>query len=251
MKTTKNLVLKAAAICTTAFLIFTVISCQTNKEEYVYEDDDIIFADREEDNPAFVAPAITDDYLGDFDPILLKSTVALTKSGKKMKPKTLSKSYIVPRSNNLEIHFHQGPNKICVIFNKAERDKFKEAAELFLEQYDTKTIERHKPNKKNAYYRSRCSLWYGLTALTYGTGKNDYWTNCNIIDKHAYFMIHFIPSHNDNGKDVTPKFDLYFSPTQLRDFLELMDQEYLNSQVQELREKAYTYQSATSFVKAF
>ena len=40
---------------------------------------------------------------------------------------------------------------------------------------------------------------------------------------------------------MTPKFDLYFSPTQLRDFMELLDQEYLNSQVQELRDKAYTY----------
>lgn len=241
MKTTKNIVLKAAAIFTTTFLLFLVLSCQSNKSEYVYEDDDIVYADSEAEHPAFLAPEITDQFLADLDPIILKATVALMKSGKKMKPRELKKSYIVPRTNALEIHFRTTVDNICIILNKAEREKFKEAANLFLEKYENKTLEHRKPTKKNAIYYSRLSLWYGVLGLTSGTEKNDYWTNYNIIDKHAYFMIHFVPSHNDNGEDMTPKFDLYFSPTQLRDFMELLDQDYLNSQVQELRDKAYTY----------
>lgn len=237
MKTIKKL----SKIFITSVLLLSTISCASNSKEYVYEDDEIIFADKEAQNPAFVAPAMTDEYLGDFDPIKLKSTMALQKSGKKMRPKELTSSYIVPRTNNLEIHYRAMVNKICIILNKEERAKLKEAAERFLNEYETKTIERHKVNAKTAYYKSRCSLWYGLSGLATGSSKCDYWTNAEIIDKHAYFMIHFTPSRTDDGKDITPKENLYFSPTQLRDFIELLDQEYLNSQVKELREKAYKY----------
>lgn len=242
MKTIKKIVRNAAAICGVSVLLLNLISCATSKtQEYVYEDEDIVYADREKENPAFTAPAMTDEYLGDFDPVLLKTTMSLQKSGKKMKPRELTKSYIVPRTNNIEIHFRTMVNKICFIMNKEERAQLKEAAEQFLNEYETKTIERHKPSKKNAYYTSRCSLWYGLTGLTNGSEICDYWTNAEIIDKHAYFMIHFTPSRTVDGKEFTPKVNMYFSPTQLRDFMELLDQEYLNSAVKELRQKAYTY----------
>ena len=232
---------KLSKVFITSLILISAASCASTSKEYVYEDEEIIFADKEKENPAFVAPAMTDEYLGDFDPIKLKTTMSLQKSGKKMKPKELTSSYLVPRTNAVEIHFRATVNKICIIMNKDERAKFKAAAEQFLNEYDTKTIERHKPNKKNAYYVSRCSLWYGLSGLASGSSRCDYWTNSEIINKHAYFMIHFTPSRTDDGKDLTPKETMYFSPTQLRDFLEIFDQEYLNNQVIELREKAYTY----------
>lgn len=241
MKTIKKIVRNAAAICGVSILLLNTISCASKTKEYVYEDEDIVYADREKENPAFVAPAMTDEYLGDFDPILLKNTMSLYKSGKKMKPKELTKSYIVPRTNNLEVHFRTTVNKVCFIMNKDERALLKEAAEKFLNEYETKTIERHKPNKKNSYYTSRCSFWFGLSGLTNGSSICDYWTNAEIIDKHAYFLIHFTPSRTEDGKELTPKVNMYFSPTQLRDFMELLDQEYLNSAVKELRAKAYTY----------
>lgn len=241
MKKIKSAATKIAILCLTAACIFSAVSCATKKNEYVYEDDDIIFADREAENPAFIAPAITDEFLGDFDPLLVKSCVGLQKFGKKMKPKELTKNYLVPRTNNLEIHYRAAVNKICIILNYEERQKLKETAEQFLNEYETKTIDRHKVNKKTAYYSSQCSLWYGLSGLGSGSSKCDYWTNAEIINKHAYFLIHFTPSRTDDGKDLTPKENLYFSPTQLRDFIEILDQDYLIDQVKDLRSKAYTY----------
>ena len=79
----KTVATKAAMLCLTAACIFYAVSCVSKKNEYVYEDDDIIFADREAENPAFVAPAITDEFLGDFDPMLVKTCVGLHKFGKR------------------------------------------------------------------------------------------------------------------------------------------------------------------------
>ena len=56
-----------------------------------------------------------------------------------------------------------------------------------------------------------------------------------------YFLLHFSRTETRNGQEYTPQVNLYLSPSQIRDFLEILDQEYLNSQVQELREKAYNY----------
>ncbi len=243
MKKIKSIVKYAAIFSSTVLLILSTVSCASKSQEYEYDEDadEIIFADKEAEHPAFIAPAMTDEYLGDFDPIILKNTMSLKKSGKKMKPKELTATYLVPRTNNIEVHFRTTVNKVCFIMNKEERSKLKEAAEQFINEYDTKTIERHKVNSKTAYYNSRCSFWFGLSALSNGSSKCDYWTNSEIVNKHAYFVIHFTPSRTDDGKELTPKVRMYFSPSQLKDFIEILDQEYLNSQVKELREKAYKY----------
>ena len=87
---------------------------------------------------------------------------------------------------------------------------------------------------------SKCSLWFGVSGPTMGSEKNDYYINCEFIDKTPYLLIHFSSSRTTTN-EFTPKVSIYMSPTQIRTFLEEIKQENLEALVKTLEEKAYTY----------
>ena len=210
----------------------------SNEYDEIYDDDIYSISDQPEINNA---PELTDDFLGDFDPFRVKEIIVLSKSSKQMKPKELANNYLYPRSNNLELTFRNGINKVNITLTKNERTKLSDTMKLFLEQYEAKTLPRHKVNSKTAYFISTCSMTYGVASQDYIVDKCKYWTNCEIFNKRAYFLINFAPTATRTEKDYSPRIKLYLSPSQIPEFLELLDQEYLNSQVKILREKAYTY----------
>ena len=253
---TKKLLIKnSISVLTIGLIAFTAVSCASTKKtskaanyEQDYEDglyldpaEEGVVSDETYEEAATNAPEMTDTFLGDFSPILLKETICLFKNGKNMKPKELSKTYLVPRNNNVEFHYRDLVNEVCIILNKAERDKLLSAANQFLEEYESKTISRGKVNRKSAYYVSKTPVYFGITGYSNGTDTCDYYTNSEIFNKHAYFLINFTPTRASTGSGFTPKERLYFSPTQLRDFIEILQQDYLNEQVSGLRKKAYTY----------
>lgn len=253
--TKKHLIKSSFSVMAIGLLAFNAVSCASSKKTskansyeqdyedglYLDESEDVAVSDELSVDAAQNAPEMTDTFLGDFNPILLKETICLLKAGKKMKPKELSKNYIIPRKNTVEIHFRDLANQLCIILDKAEREKLISAANQFLEEYETKTIRRDKVNRKTAYYVSKTPLYFGVTGYNNGTDTCEYYTNSEIFNKHAYFLINFVPSRSTEGSGFTPKEKIYFSPTQLRDFIETLDQNYLNEQVSELRRKAYTY----------
>ena len=222
-----------------AACILFLMSCASKQTSYEYDDEDIY--DLSENEELVEAPVITDDFLGDLDPLLVKNTMVLTKSSKGMKPLELSNTYLFPRYNTLDFTFRYGVNNINFTLNKKERSKLAATMEQFLADYEAKVLPRHKVKAKNAYYNSTCQLRFGVVSLNYVADDCKYWTNCEIIDKHAYFLLHFSRTETRNGEEYTPQVNLYLSPSQIRDFLEILDQDYLNEQVKELREKAYTY----------
>ena len=65
---------------------------------------------------------------------------------------------------------------------------------------------------------------------------------CEFINKKPYLLLRFAPteSTSDPGQ-FTPKVSLYMSPSQIRDFLEIMDQQNLETAIKESKAKAYTY----------
>ena len=226
-------------ICAACMLF--LFSCASKQTAYKYDDEDVDIYNLSENEKLVEAPVISDDFLGDLDPLLVKNTMVLTKSSKGMKPLELSKTYLFPRYNTLDFTFRYGVNNINFTLNKNERSKLAATMEQFLAEYEAKVLPRHKVKSKNAYYNSTCPLRFGVASLNYVADDCKYWTNCQIIDKHAYFLIHFSRTETRNSKEYTPQVNLYLSPSQIRDFLEILDQDYLTSQVQVLREKAYTY----------
>ena len=235
--------MKKITLLTTTILIAGLFMSCASKEAYeeeapYYEEDGL----EAELSDHYVSPEMSDDFLGNFNPIQLDSKVALVKQMSKLSVKQLDDNYLNPKKNTIEITFRYGVNVTTIILNKAERDKIKEAAEQFLADYESKTLKRQKPNSKTAYFKSKCTLYWGVLSDSNVSYKNAYFANHEFINKRAYFLLHFIPSETKKGGDTyTPKTVLYFSPTQLRDFIELLDQDYLNAQVKSLRDKAYTY----------
>ena len=223
-------------------LLFTFISCASKEStEYDYTYDYTL------DEEAYITEGdkqeVGENFLANIDPVYLPSLFFLKKSGKNMVPREVHKVAIVPRTNAVEWHFRDGGNEIAIILRKAERDKIFDACNQFLEKYESKTLEHTKVSRKNAYFVSKCSVWFGLISPATGCEANTYYVAHEFVNKRPYLLIRFLPTHNtDEEHDAyTPKISLYMSPSQIRDFLEQMSQEELEAAIQANKQKAYTY----------
>ena len=227
-------------VCTVSFITVSCASAKKSETVYSY-DDESDYEDEYDEVTAIEIPVTTDEYLGDFDPVRLEPLMILKKSGKTLSPKELSNFYLVPRTNCIELTYRDNVNEISIIWSKAERDKIIEACKTFLTQYEEKTVPHHKVNPRTAYFNSKCGLWYGVLNADNACSANDYYLNCEFIDKRPYLLFKFSPSKCDKLDQYTPKVVFYMSPSQIRDFLEIIDQDNLESQLTAKREKAYTY----------
>lgn len=216
------------------------LSCASNKSQNIEEDysEELNYTTKKSKN---LQPEISDNFLGDFEPVEMSPIMVLVKSKGSVKPKEIKNVYLIPRTNNVELRFRDIVNDVCIILNKAERDKIVLACETFLLQYEEKTVPHQKINEKTAYVSSKCSVWFGIVSSGNGCTKNDYYVNCEFIDKKPYLLLKFLPTRCDNTSGFTPKIELYMSPTQIRTFLEEIKQENLEALVKTLEEKAYTY----------
>lgn len=226
--------------------IFTAfVSCASNSKssDYTYQYDDEYSDYENEPTKIDSINELNENFIADIDPVYLEPVYFLTKNGKAVKPKEIRKIAFIPRTNAVEIHFRDLANEICIILNKAEREKILEACNKFLEEYDAKTLKHQKVNSKTAYFKSTCSLWFGLLSPNMGCEKNEYYINYEFINKRPYLLYHFMPSRctGSNTDNFTPKVTLYMSPSQIRDFIEQMDQKNLEATIQTIKEKAYTY----------
>lgn len=228
-----------------AFAVFLFNSCASTKQnsEYSNESYDAEYDDVSEDTIGTLRkPEATDDFLADLNPIQIENVIMLVKSGKSVKPKEITKTYLIPTNNTVELHFRDTINAVCVILNKKERENIISACKQFLQEYDQKTLKHQKVNSKTAYFKSTCSLYYGLTNAITGNDNIEYFVNYEFIDKRPYLLLYFIPSRVTNETETfTPKIQLYMSPSQIRDFIQQMDQKNLETYLTETIKKAYTY----------
>lgn len=221
------------------FLLF--ISCNSTKVESYDYDDNYYESGESLDTKEITTPKTSDSFLGDFEPIKMANLMFLIKSKNDLKPKQISKVYLVPRKNTVELTFRDIANEITISFNKAEREKIINVCNTFLEQYESKTVPHQKVNSKTAYLKSICTVWYGVFNAEIQCSRNEYFVNCEFINKKPYLLIRLIPSRCDEKDEFTPATSLYMSPSQIRDFIEEMSQDNLNALVKNLNEKAYTY----------
>ena len=232
---------KTVAVIAAAAFTLLLISCASKDAENY--DDSYDYTLDEYDFINDIEPVATDDFLANIEPVDLEPLYFLKKSGKKVTPKEITRVALVPRTNAVEFHFRSGSNEIAVIWRKAERDKILEACQTFLKQYEEKTVPHAKVNKKNSYFSSKCSVWYGVLGPVNGCEKNNYYVIPEFIDKRPYLLIRFVPTQVTSGtsNQFTPKISLYMSPSQVRDFMEVMNQDNLEMVIKTHKEKAYTY----------
>ena len=92
---------------------FLVISCASKDDsdyDYTYD-----YTVDEESYINDVEPVATENFLANIEPIELESLFFLKKSGKKVKPREVTKVGLIPRTNAVEFHFRDGSNDIAVI----------------------------------------------------------------------------------------------------------------------------------------
>ena len=182
--------------------------------------------------------------LGDFDPQILPQVMSLFYSFKKLKPRNLQKIYLIPRTNKVEIHFRDNINSLCIILPEPSRRAIISAADQFEKDVEAGTIRDEKATDKNAYATMKCDFWWGVASPSTGAENTRMLANTKIVDGKAYFVLR-IPSaegRTESKKSAfSPYTELYFSPAQLRELCEILDQEYLEEVVQALQQKADAY----------
>ena len=186
---------------------------------------------------------VDNNFLGDFDPIKLESIMAWYPSFGKEKPKELS-LYFVPRTNTVEIYYRDDLNRVVLILPYSQRQALLQASMQFAQDIQNDVLqENRKPTKKNAYSTSFCGVGWGVTGVARYTNKALLEFNYKYLDdKRPYFMLkaHSSPDNEDSSV-YSPVLFLYFSPSQLESLQMILNQEHLQSFVDELNKKAYQY----------
>lgn len=187
-------------------------------------------------------PVVDPNFLGDYDPIQLENVMAWYNFFGKEKPKELE-MYFVPRTNNVEIYYREGQNKVCVILSQEQREQLKEVAALFTEGVEAGTLEDRKPTTKNAYYKSTCSVGWGVLGIGRVTEKSRLEYNHKYLkDGKVYLSVRAYPAADKNDSSVySPDIELFFSPSQLETLFAQIDQSVLQARVDELNAQAYEY----------
>jgi hypothetical protein len=211
--------MKAGAVIALGIVIMSLVSCATPQPK-----------DRGE------------DFLGDFNPIQLSNLMGLTyNSVSGIKPVEI-RSYLVPRTNPVELYFRDFANEIGLVLDKKTRDQIKRAAEEYLSSYENNKLADQKPAKENAFIKGSMSLGWGiLNASRYTVAP--YRVNYKFIDNKPYFLLYINPTPDvDDSSAYSPLVELYMSPSQLHIFLDLTEQTKLEAIVAEYNTKAYTFE---------
>ena len=229
------------AVCTLTFI--SCASTSADSYDYSYDESYDYTLDESEIIVAEEKAESNENFLADLNPVELAPIYFLRKSRKTMKPLEVKKVALIPRTNAFEFHFRESANDIAIILRKAERDKILAACQNFLDNYENKSLEHFRVSSKTAYFKSKCSLWYGLMSPNVGCEATEYFVSHEFVNKRPYLIIRFLATRttSDNGKNFTPKISLYMSPSQIRDFMESINQDNLEQAIQENKRKAYTY----------
>ncbi|HQL06046.1 MAG TPA: hypothetical protein PLU33_13010 [Treponemataceae bacterium] len=182
-----------------------------------------------------------DNFLGDFNPIQLDNLMALHNAINGIKPVEI-RTYLVPRTNTVELYFRIFANEIALVLDKKTRDMIRSSIQDYLNLYEKNSLTVQKPSKKNAFVKGSMSIGWGvLSPVRYTTAP--FWTNYEYLEEKPYFLLYLNPTPDSNDASAySPVVKLYLSPAQVREFLDVTDQSRLESIVDEYNTRAYTFE---------
>jgi len=181
------------------------------------------------------------NFLGDFDPVELQSVMALTKQIGPLKPKEI-KSVFYPRKNIIELYFTVTASKIRLTFTPELRQMFLDSAIQFLNSIEEESLENRSPKIKNAYSTSTVTIAWGVIGYGHSAKNAKIYLNYEFIEGKPYFLLQTTSAIDDTEHQFySPDIKVYFSPTQLTEFCEIISQENLLGIMEELNTKAFTY----------
>ncbi|HOS29713.1 MAG TPA: hypothetical protein PLR39_02825 [Treponemataceae bacterium] len=182
-----------------------------------------------------------DNFLGDFNPIQIDNLMALNNAVSGIKPVEI-RTYLVPRTNTVELYFRIFANEIALVIDKKARDQIRTSAQEYLALYEANSLKIQEPSKKNAWLKGTMSIGWGvLSPVRFTTAP--FWTNYEYLEEKPYFLLYLNPTPDLNDAAAySPVVELYLSPAQVREFLDVTDQERLESIVEEYNKRAYTFE---------
>lgn len=172
--------------------------------------------------------------IADLDAISLESFTFYTKSFGKLKQKTTSKFYVVPRRNTVEMHLHDGVNFHRIVLRQGGREQIVKATQQFVQEWDEHVLQNVKASAKNAYAKGVMDYSFGIVSASHELEGIPFYMNCMFIEGQPYLVMR-IPSQavkNESGV-YSPYTELYFSRTQAETLAERLEQGYLEQLVQD------------------
>lgn len=183
------------------------------------------------------------NFLGDFDAFYLGEVMCLSDTTfGNSKPLTIH-LYFAPRTSNIEARFSSGMNKVCLIWTPAEREKLV----LSIEEYakliaSGEKLEKRKATKKNAFQNGNVYIYWGVGGYTRDTLAT-YFTNYEYLEENKpYFKIKVNATPYPEEEHVSsPNINLFFSPTQLENLIEVTDYDVIIEKIEALKTEAYSW----------
>jgi len=172
--------------------------------------------------------------IADLDAMSLGSLSFYGKSFGKLKQKSLSKFFVAPRRNTVELHFHDGINFHQVILKQGAREKVVDATKQFVQEWEDHTLQDVKANAKNAYCKGTMDYSFGVVSTSHWFYNIPFYMNCIFVEGQPYLVMR-IPSQRSKEEDslYSPYTEVYLSRSQAESLAERLSQEYLEQLVQD------------------
>ncbi|MBP5444342.1 MAG: hypothetical protein J6Y60_13990 [Treponema sp.] len=192
------------------------------------------------------ADKVEDEYpslIADIDSISLGTLTFHSKSFGKLKQHTFSKVFVEPRYNTVVLRYHDGANFQTVVLKQGARVAVIDAVLAFAAEWDEHTLQNVKATAGNAYSKGVMDYSFGIVSPAHSVQNIPFYMNCIFMEGQPYLVLR-IPSKPVKGEEAlySPYTELYFSRTQAEALAERINQEYLESLVQEMTLEKYSYE---------
>lgn len=186
---------------------------------------------------ASVDKPVEDEYptfIADVDAISLGSLTYQIKSFGKLKQHTLSRFFVAPRRNTVEMWYRDGVNTEEIVLGQGARVAVAEAVRAFVNEWEEHNLQNVKANAKNAYASGYLDFSFGVVSAAHELERIPFYMNCIFIEGQPYLVMR-IPSQKVKNEDgvYSPYTELYFSRTQAETLAERLEQGYLEQLVQD------------------
>ena len=146
-----------------------------------------------------------------------------------------------PRSNYIGVKAKIGLDVIKIGFPYADRQKFYETANNYIEAYNNGELKDEKPSKKNALIKGSLPMGWGVLGYSHDITVT-YMVNIEYLEKNKpYFRIKFDAVSDPEDGSTSPAFSIYISPSQWQTIFEMCDQESLEAQCDEIIAQAEAF----------
>ncbi len=150
--------------------------------------------------------------------------------------------YFAPKTNYIMLSTKIGINFIRIDFSYEERKAFLEAKDIYIESYNSGTITKEKPTKKNAYSKGNIGISWGAAGLA-NYVDTTYKTHAYYLEPDKpYFRISIEPAEEEGNEHVySPSFCIYISPSQWESIIEACNQDHLVALTDEILNQANAF----------